>query len=43
MGDNEKLFIAVVFFLSLAGCIWISHYSLAEDIAELKLIMQEAR
>lgn len=43
MSDNEKFLIAVVFFISLAGCIWISHYSLAEDIAELKLIIQEAK
>ena len=41
MGDTEKFFIAVAFFMSLVACIWISHYSLAEDIAELKLIMQE--
>lgn len=43
MSDNEKFLIAVVFFLSLAGCIWISHYSLAEEIAEVKTLMQEVK
>ncbi len=43
MSDNEKFFIAVVFFASIVACIWMSHYTLAEQVTELKLIIQEAR